>query len=338
MPLPTSMSDRLKARQTSTTVTVKRGFAIFDDTDYPRDFAGFVGQVGAKRQIAAAIASANARRTNLEHVMLASGLHGVGKTTLAHIIAYQAGVGLASVSGPITVEDIRPVLRSMSDGDILFWDEIHLAVAGNRNRADWMLPFLISGELITSSGAEQMPKVTVIGATTDVGKLPNTLISRFMVKPKLVPYTPAEAVEIARSLSARMSIPTKQSEREIIASASNGNPRDMRSILVAMRDQTFEPGNLTGTVDMDLALQWAGFTRDGLTDVAVDMLLILLMSKNHTCSEQGIAAQLGEPGPLRHHEQLLLQKGLLSITGRGRTLTPEGADRALEIARERHPA
>lgn len=338
MPLPTSMTDRLRARQTSTTVTVKRGFAIFEGTDYPQDFTGFVGQVGAKAQLAAAIASANARRARLDHIMLASGLHGVGKTTLAHIIAFQAGVGLASVSGPITVEEIRPILRSMNDGDVLFWDEIHLAVQGNRNKADWMLPFLISGELITSSGAEQMPKVAVIGATTDVGKLPNTLISRFMVKPKLVSYTPAEAVEIARSLSARMSIPTKQSEREIIASASNGNPRDMRSILTAMRDQTYAPGNLTGTVDMDLALTWAGFTKDGLTDVAVDMLIVLLMSKNHTCSLDGLSAQLSEPGSLRHHEQLLLQKGLLTVTGRGRTLTDEGADRALELARERHNA
>lgn len=332
MALPHAVEERLRNRKMNPTgPTPKRGHKIFEGTDYPRDWAGFIGQEQAKEQLQAAVASAIHRVTRLDHTLLASGLHGIGKTTLAYIIANKAGVGITSVSGPLSVDEARTVLMCMQDRDILFWDEFHLAVAGNKSRADWLLPFLTDSELMTANGAEKMPNVTVVGATTDGGKLPQTILSRFMVRPKLLAYTEEQAVKIVRNLSDRMGIAIDPDEELPIAKAANHNPRDMRMILTAVRDVAY-----TGNYNLDKALQWAGVTYDGIDTVGQDILLVLLASTNHTASMESLQAQLGEPGPLKHHEQRLMQKGFLTVTGRGRVLTDEGVERATALLEERH--
>lgn len=310
---------------------VKRGDEIFDGTDYPREWADFVGQEEAVARLRAAVNSAVGRRARVDHILLASGLHGIGKTTLAMLVAAKIGGGLVQVSGSMSVEEARKVLRGMSDRDVLFWDEIHMAVAGNKNKADWILPLLTDGVLMTSRGAEPMPDVTIIGATTDLGKLPQTVISRFMVRPELVAYTPEQGVALVNNLSQRMHVPVEPEHRSQIARAASNNPRNMRMILTAVRDLSY----VSTPVDMDKALRWSGFTRDGLTSVAVDILLVLLGQPDHKAGLDSIQAQLGEPGPLRHHEQALLQRGLIHITGRGRELSDEGMLRAIEALNDR---
>ena len=323
MPVPASLEQSLRQRRQKQKNRVKRGLEIFDGLDYPQNWDQFVGQEKAKEQLRASVLSATHRQARMDHTLLASGLHGIGKTTLAYMLAYQAGNGLVQVSGPMDVTEARAIILGMSDQDVLFWDEFHQAVAGNRNRADWMLPFLTDGELLTSQGAEQMPDVTVVAATTDVGKLPLTIVSRFMVRPKLEAYTDAEAVQIVLNLSERMQIPIEPEEAPRIAAAANNNPRDMRMILTAVRDVAF-----TGKFDLGKAFEWAGLTHDGIPQVAQDILMVLLAAKDHTASLESIQAQLGEPGPMRHYEQPLLQKGYLTVTGRGRKLTDEGVARA----------
>jgi holliday junction DNA helicase RuvB len=338
MPLPPHLEARINAIYVKTNKqpagpAPKRGEEIFEGTDYPREWDLFVGQEQAKEQLQAAVHSAVARGRRLDHILLASGLHGIGKTTLAMLAAAKAGVGIVQVSGAMSVDEARRVLSGMQDGDVLFWDEIHLAVAGNRNRADWMLPLLTDGVLMTARGAEQMPDITVLGATTDLGKLPQTLISRFMVRPKLVAYTAEEGEDLVFNLGQRMNVWVEPKDRKAVAAAASNNPRDMRMILTAVRDLSY-----AGTpVDMDKAFEWAGFTRDGLSTVAVDMLLVLLGSPEFTASIDSIHAQLGEPGPLRHHEQALLQRAFITITGRGRQLTDEGRMRAIDAVLERNP-
>ena len=330
MPLSAAMEARLAARRSTATQRIKRGDSIFDGTDYPRDWTGFIGQKAAKEHLKAAVASAVHRQTRLDHTLLASGLQGIGKTTLAHILSYQVGAGMVSISGPVTVEEARPILMSLSDGDVVFWDEFHLAVAGNRNRADWVLPVLTGDGLLTSAGAEAIPDVSFVAATTDVGKLPLTVTSRFMCKPKIVSYTDEEAGTLVRNLSDRMGICVEPAEEPLIARAANNNPRDMRMILTACRDVAY-----TGDYSLRKAFAWAGLSYDGIPTVAQEMLLLLLTAKDNTMSIDSIAVSLGEPGPLRHYEQVLMQKGYTTVTGRGRKLTDDGLLRAEQLIQER---
>lgn len=302
---------------------VKYGHDIFEGTDYPATFDEFIGQREAKHQLITAIRSARNRGVPLDHVLLASGAQGIGKTTLAQIIAYELGTGFVAVSGPLTVKDARQLLRQMSEGDVLFWDEFHLAVAGNRNRADWLLPLLTDSVLMTNDSVEEMPHVTIIGATTDVGKLPATVTSRFMIRPTLHYYTDDEGIALVYALADRMKVPVTNEVVRVVAAAADNNPRDMRMILTAYRDLL-----IGGDGDIETALRWSGVTRDGLPQVCQEILLVLLDAPDHTASLETVQAALGEPGPLRHAEQRLIQRGYLVITGKGRKLTPEGVARA----------
>lgn len=302
-------------------VHIKRGDEIFAGTDYPQTFDKFVGQAEAVARLKAAIARATNDGTRLDHTMLASGVAGIGKTTLARIVAYEMGVGIVEVSGPISVKDIEPVLKEMQDHDILFWDEIHQAVQHGKGRAEWLLPFLTDGVLVTKESTKPMPNVTVLGATTDVGKLPTTIRSRFMVWPKLRYYNDIEGVVLSANLAERMGVDTL--EHEAIARAADNNPRQMRLILTAIRDLSH-----VGEVDLDTAFDWAGVTRDGLSRTCQDILMTLLSATEHTASQETLQGLLGEPGPIRHAENQLMQRGLLTITGRGRTLTEAGVERA----------
>lgn len=315
-----------QAFQQGVTVTVKRGDEIFEGTDYPRTWDGFVGQQEAILQLRTSVASARSRGVRLDHTLLASGQHGIGKTTLAMILASEMGAGLVTISGAMTGEDFARAVRSCRDGDIVFWDEFHLAVAGNRNRADWLLPFLTDGVLMTKVGAVPLPAVTLVAATTDAGKLPQTILSRFMVRPRLAPYSASEAEVICLQLARRMKVRLGNAETTArrIAVASGGNPRAMRLILTAVRDMALAND---GQVSLKQAFLWAGVTEDGLTREAMEIMFVLIACRDYTASLETIQAALAEPGPLRHAEQLLIQQGYLVISGRGRTLTAEGVSR-----------
>lgn len=312
-------------------VKPKRGEEIFAGTDYPREWSGFVGQTEAKEQLMVQVASAQARGARLEHTLLASGVHGIGKSTMATLLAAQAEVGFVQTSGPLDIDKARRLILAMEDRDILFIDEVHTMVAGGKAKAEWLLPFMTEGRLYTDSGAIECPDVTIVGATTDAGKLPATILSRFMVKPKLVPYTTEEAARIAENLALRMNVELHPEQAPLVARAASANPRDMRSILTAIRDLQFAFPDQP--VDLDKAFSWAGFSRDGLTEISREMLLVLSQQPNRTLAIDTLSSLLGEPGPLKHHEQALLQRGFITITGRGRQLTDTGMARVHAMAR-----
>jgi Holliday junction DNA helicase RuvB len=324
--IPDSLIDQLLKTTGPKGAGPKRGADIFEGTDYPRAWPEFIGQEGAKEQLQVAVGSATARSVRLDHTLLASGLAGVGKTTLAYLIAYNMGVGITATSGPLTMEKFRDMVKVMEDRDILFIDELHMMVGGNRNKADWLLPFMTDGKLYTDRGAEKMPDVTIVGATTDAGKLPATLLGRFMMQPSIERYSPAEAALIGKQLAARMGVKVPAGAFPDIARAADGNPRMMRQILTAVRDLGFAyPDTHPNLVK---AFEWSGVSADGLSQIARDMLLLLYGAKDYTSSIDSLRAQLGEPGPLGHHEQALMQRAYLTVTGRGRKLTDEGLARA----------
>jgi Holliday junction resolvasome RuvABC ATP-dependent DNA helicase subunit len=319
---------------------VKHGDEIFEGeySDYPRDWYGLVGQERAKELLQMVTEAAIADKGALEHILLASGMPGVGKTTMAQILAYTAERGLLMVSGAITVDEARDLLLQMSDGDILFWDEFHLAVAGNKNRADWLLPFMTDGVLVTKKGREPMPRVTLVAATTEAGKLLPTLVSRFDHQPEITRYSIEEATLIVQQLARRMKfrlgfdpdyVPLPFAVK--IAQASDLNPRMAKRILKTLRVMA----KSRAQVKLSVALRHVGVTDDGLDRTQQDILCVLATATNRTLSEKSIQGALGEPGPLKFAEASLLQKGYIEITGQGRYLTDEGNRRAKLLVTER---
>ena len=133
-------------------VKVLRDEAIFAGTGHPRDWPELIGQTEAVTQVQAACLSAYRRRTRLDHTLFASGLHGIGKTSLAKLIAWEMSAGLVEMSGKVSVDEARAVLQHMDDGDVLFLDEIHMLVSGGKAGAEWLLPLLQNGVLLTAKG------------------------------------------------------------------------------------------------------------------------------------------------------------------------------------------
>jgi len=304
----------------------RRGADIFTG-GYPSTWSELVGQTQAVSRLKAAIASAQAEHRRLDHVLLASGLPGVGKSTLARLVAGEMGVGFCEVSGPVSVDEARRVLRGMEDRDVLFWDECHQAVQGGKGKAEWALHLLQDGRLLTAAGVEQVADITVVMATTDAQRLPLTVLSRLPIRPVITAPSEAEAQDLVCSLAIRLGITVTPEVVTGVAVASNGSPRDMQALLIAARD-----GHATdGVWDLDRALNWCGVTADGLNELAQEYLIVLLVQCNGMAGQTTIASALSEPGPLHHTEQLLTNKGLIEITPQGRRMTTAGAERTLEL-------
>jgi holliday junction DNA helicase RuvB len=304
---------------------------------YVEDWDEFIGQDLAKEQLQIACASAKKRGKPLEHVLIKSGKPGIGKTTLAKLCAKELGTKLHMVSGKVTVTEARMVLSDMSDGDVLFYDEIHQAVVGGRASAEWMLHVLQDGMILGPMGEEEIPAITVIGATTDAGKLPRTIVGRFEYRPELVDYTDAQAALIAWNTSAVIlgeaglkPVTTDTAAR--IALAANNNPREISQLLKALRDIAFiRDGEGTYDEDFTKALRFLRRTDDGLDFTAQRYLVSLLTEFGGSAGERAIMNRLQEPGGLAYIEVVLMDKGLIGMTGRGRTLTKEGIRRAKDL-------
>ena len=332
------------ARVGKATHSPKSGDEIFEGGNYPRSWEEFIGQGTAVNILKAACYSACVRKTRLEHTLLATGLHGVGKTSLAKLIAADLEVGLVELSGKISVDQVRPVLKGMQDYDILFIDEIHQLVAGGKGNAEWLLHLLQDGVLMTARGPEPMPKITVVAATTDVQKLPETIISRFPIRPPLVAYGEDEATLIAEGMAGKIGFddvmlkaPSKET-LTAIARACNNGPREIKGLLITLRDAALSDYAFVsedGTYDLTTPLEWAGVTADGLTAQAQDYLMVLLTMFEGKAGEDPIRQALGEPGPVRHTEKLLTQKGLVRRMPKGRELTEAGVARAIALLTER---
>lgn len=321
----------------------KTGDDLFEGTSYPRSWDEYVGQEEAVEYIRAACFSAKMRGTRLDHTLIATGAHGIGKTAIAKLIAAEMDAGLVEVQGAVDEREAVRIFAGMSDGDILLWDEIHQAVAKGRAKAEWLLPVLQDGVMITSKGVQPIPDVTIIGATTDVQKLPETIISRFTVKPVMEAYTTEQAVAIAKVTAAKIfDHPTLVAPNEqtcsVVARAGNNNPRQISQLLKTLRDSALGGKAIvteSGNYSLDTMFRWSGVTPDGLDKLAQDYLQVLYGLFGGKAGEKAIAAALGEPTPPRHTEKMLVEKGFVLITPGGRELTPEGNERAIEVAVDR---
>jgi Holliday junction DNA helicase RuvB len=303
--------------------------------EYPTTWDEYIGQEHIKRQIQIAARSARMRDDVMDHMLIYSPFAGVGKTALAYLIAKELGRPMRNISGKLTIDDARVVWTACSRGDVVFYDEIHNAVVGNKKAGDWMLTLLEEGTLTGPRGPEIMPKTTLIGATTNVRMLPEPIISRFAKHYELAKYNDAEAIQIAGVMAAKLfkNIEPQPSEQNLfeIAYASNNIPRTMRDVLVNLRDLVVtEEADLDsgGGWDISEAVAWRGLTSDGLTNTALKYLAVLLDSPGTRAGKDAIAERLHEDNGLADVERLLIDKELISPTGRGRQLTSAGIRRA----------
>lgn len=306
--------------------------------EYPNSWDEFVGQEQAKRQLRIAAKAAKMRGKNLGHCLLKSPFAGVGKTALGLLIAQEMDTMVNIVTGSMKLPDVRMLFTRVETGDIVFIDEIHKVMDGGKANAEWLLHYLENGVLLTPLGPEEVPQVTIIGATTDASRLPVPILQRFSIQPDLVPYTDAEGAHIAEMMALKVlvtdGLPTiDATTAAAIAAAASNRPRWMRRLLEGLRDLALV-GEISkprsGKYDLSETLLFAGLTPDGLTSEAQNYLRVMFVDmRGQAAGAALLKERLGEVGRgLGEIEQLLLDKELIAKTKQGRMLTASGMKRA----------
>jgi Holliday junction DNA helicase RuvB len=319
-------------------VTVTKHEPVTIQTDLTWD--SFVGQERAKRQLQRAAGAAKIRGARMPHTLLAAGAPGIGKTSLAMLIAKEMGTKLRIISGRVSVGEVRLTLSGMDDHDILLIDEIHTVFSGNKRNGEWLLHLLENGVILGPRGPEEQPDITVIGTTTDAGILPDTILDRFpaSARPPLVGYNDEEAAQIAMTMAERIieppiPLPTP-GNCAAIALAANNNPRVIRGLVEALRDSIYfyRVENFISDEEgyaLDEVFEDAGVTPDGLTELAVRYLVVMLDEfRGEPAGAGAMKERLREQSGLASTERLLADKGYLAFTKRGRDLTQAGMKRA----------
>ena len=297
----------------------------------PKTLKEYIGQEKAKQNLSIFIEAARRRTEALDHVLL-HGPPGLGKTTLAGIIAQEMGVNIRITSGPAIEKpgDLAALLTNLSENDILFVDEIH-----RLNRAveeilypameDYAIDIIIGKGPSANSIRLDLPKFTLIGATTRAGSLSAPLRDRFGVTLRLELYTPEELQEIVKRSAGILDVAIEPDGAMEIAKRSRGTPRIANRMLRRVRDfaQVVADGVITKDV-ADKALLALEVDALGLDNVDRRMLRAII--ENYGGGPVGVdtlAATIGEESVTLEdvYEPYLMQLGFLTRTPRGRCVT-----------------
>ena len=305
--------------------------ASFEPTLRPRTLAEYIGQEAMKANLAVFLEAARQRGEPLDHVLL-YGPPGLGKTTLAHVIAREMGGQIRVTSGP-SIErpgDLAAVLTNLQPGDVLFIDEIHrLGHVLEEILYPAMEDFAIDLVIGTGPNARtvrlDLPRFTLVGATTRSGLLSGPLRDRFGIVHHLEYYGVADLATIARRSAGILGIPLEPEGAEEIARRSRGTPRIANRLLRRIRDfaQVAGDPSITGKTATD-ALERLQVDRFGLDHLDRRILLTVLDKFDGGPVGLGtLAAAVGEdPGTIEEiYEPYLLQIGFLDRTSRGRRTT-----------------
>ncbi len=298
----------------------------------PKSLDEYIGQDKVKDNLSIYIKAAKMRNESLDHVLL-YGPPGLGKTTLSSIIAREMGVNLRVTSGPAIEKqgDLVAILTSLNDGDVLFIDEIHRL---SRNIEEILYPAMedFSLDIILGKGPSarsirlDVPKFTLVGATTRSGQLTAPLRDRFGVLLRLELYTPEQLKSIVKRSAGILGIEIEDGGAFEIASRSRGTPRIANRLLKRVRDiaQVEYDGKITKSV-AKAALARFEIDELGLDDFDRRMLsAIITHYSGGPVGLETLAAAVGEEAVTIEdvYEPYLMQIGFLSRTPRGRCVTP----------------
>jgi len=308
-----------------------------DDADAalrPKTLDEFVGQKAARENLRIFITAAKARGEPLDHVLF-FGPPGLGKTTLAQIVAREMGVGFRATSGPVIAKagDLAALLTNLDEGDVLFVDEIHrlnpaveeILYPAMEDRA---LDIMIGEGPSARSVRIDLPKFTLVGATTRQGLLTTPLRDRFGIPVRLNFYDVSELEQVILRAARLLSLPIAPDGATEIARRSRGTPRIAGRLLRRVRDFAHAAGHdIVGAKDADAALSRLEVDQLGLD--AMDRRYLTMIAdiyKGGPVGADTLAAGLSEPRDTIEDviEPFLLQLGLIARTARGRCLNPGG--------------
>lgn len=319
------------------TSTLNKKDERLDSSLRPKTFAEFPGQEQKKEQLVIYVEAAKQRNEPLDHLLL-SGPPGLGKTTLAHIIANSREKNIKTSSGPVIEKpgDLAGLFYSLEEGDILFIDEIHrLSTNIEEYLYSAMEDFYIDVVLDQGAGSRSVrldiPKFTLIGATTRQGLISAPLRSRFGLHIRLDYYDVATLCKIVTRSAAILSISIGDDGCMEIARRSRGTPRIANNLLRRVRDyaQVKADNVVTKPVSVE-ALRLLNIDEDGLDEMDNRLLEALLFKFNGgPTGLKNLAISLGEEtGTIEEvYEPFLIQEGFLQRTPQGRMTTPKAAQR-----------
>ena len=310
----------------------------------PSSFEDYVGQEKIKSNLAIAIAAAKKRADVLDHVLF-YGPPGLGKTTLAHIIAAQMGAAIKVTAAPMIEKagDLAAILTNLQSGDVLFIDEIHRLSPAIEEvlysaMEDFRLDIIIGSGPAAQTIKIDIPHFTLIGATTRAGMISAPLRDRFGMQFRLQFYTHAELARIVQIASVKLGKESAADASAEIARRSRGTPRIALRLLRRIRD--FAEVRDEGAISHDRAregLEALGVDEQGFDEMDIKYLEILFDAKHRALGLSTIAAALSEDeGTIEDViEPYLLANGYIEKTAKGRIATDkarEALGRALKTA------
>lgn len=309
----------------------KEGDIQFEITLRPRTLSEFIGQERLKENLSIFIKAATQRQESLDHILF-SGPPGLGKTTLANIIANELGVNIKTTSGPVLERpgDLAAILTNLSDRDVLFIDEIHRLPRIVEEilypaMEDFQLDIIIGQGPSARTLKLNLPRFTLIGATTRTGLLTSPLRDRFGILMRLEFYKPEELATIVLRSARILNISIKEEAALEIARRSRGTPRIANRLLRRIRDFAEVKGN--GTIDLEIArygLNALDVDEKGLDEMDRKLLRVIIEKfGGGPVGIESLSASLREERDTIEdvYEPFLMQEGLIERTPRGRLAT-----------------
>ena len=302
-----------------------------EQTLRPRDFKSYVGQERLKKNLKLAISAATKRGEPVDHVLL-YGPPGLGKTTMATVIANEMGAQIRVTSGPAIERagDLASLLTNLQDGDILFIDEIHrlhrvVEEVLYSAMEDFKLDIMLGKGPSARSLRLDLPKFTIIGATTRIGGLAAPLRDRFGMIHRLEFYEPDEIKQIIKRAAGILNVPVDDESTALLATRARLTPRIANRLLKRVRDYADINGD--GIIDTKIATEALGLLEiDSLGLEPADRSLLAAIMEHHNGGPVGVetlaAITAEERGTIEDfYEPYLMQIGLLERTPRGRKVT-----------------